>query len=82
MNAEFLERFIEVAEKDGAYTTKKARPNMDERAFLGAAIENEAHTEIYAVVSAVSNGTEITVVAGPYTLTYTIATGAIAVAKE
>ena len=90
MNAEFLEKYIVVSSKttgEGAqavttYSVPKARKGMDAIAFLDAIVITEDKTEAYAVVSAVSDGTEVEIVAGPYTLTYAIATGQFTVAKE
>ena len=90
MNAEFLEKYIVISsETTGTgqnavttYSAPKARKGMDSVAFLDAYVITADKTEAYAVVSAVSDGTEIEVVAGPYTLTYTIATGEFEVDKE
>lgn len=94
MNAEFLEKYIVVSSEttgEGAqavttYSVPKARKGMDSIAFLDAYVITEDKTEAYAVVSAVvsavSDGTEVEIVAGPYTLTYTIATGEFEVAKK
>ena len=89
MNAEFLEKYIVISSKttgEGAsatttYSSPKTRKNMDSIAFLDAYVITEDKTEAYAVVSAVSDGTEVEIVAGPYTLTYTVATGEFTVAK-
>lgn len=90
MNAEFLEKNIEISsETTGTgqdavttYSAPKTRKGMDAIAFLDVYVVTADKTEAYAVVSAVSDGTEIEVVAGPYTLTYAIATGQFTVAKE
>ena len=90
MNAEFLEKYIIISsETTGTgqdavttYSAPKARKGMDSVAFLDAYVITADKTEAYAVVSAVSDGTEIEVVAGPYTLTYTVATGEFEVDKE
>lgn len=90
MNAEFLEKNIVISSEttgEGAqavttYSAPKARKGMDAVAFLDAYVITADKTEAYAVVSAVSDGTEVEVVAGPYTLTYTIATGEFEVDKE
>ena len=90
MNAEFLEKYIVISsETTGTgqdavttYSAPKARKGMDSVAFLDAYVITADKTEAYAVVSAVSDDTEVEVVAGPYTLTYTIATGEFEVEKE
>jgi len=81
MNAEFLEKDIIVTEDDGAYAAGKRRKGMDPYAFMGVIVKTADNKEAYAIVSAVEATGTIEVVAGPYTLTYTIATGELAVTK-
>lgn len=93
MNAEFLEKYIVISSKttgEGVsavttYSTPKVRKNLAPISFIGAIVETEDHLEAYPVESAVkasAAATTIAVVAGPYTLTYTIATGEFTVAKS
>ena len=93
MNAEFLEKYIVIGSEttgEGAgatttYSTPDLRKNLAPISFIGAIVVTDDDLEAYPVESAVkasSAATTITIVAGPYTLTYTIATGKIAVTKE
>lgn len=94
MNAEFLEKYIVISsettgEGNEAVTTYSAPPtvhkNLAPISFIGAIVVTDDDLEAYPVESAVkasAAATTIAVVAGPYTLTYTIATGVFAVAKS
>ena len=93
MNAEFLEKYIVISSKttgEGAgatttYSVPKARKNLAPISFMGAIVTTDDDLEAYSVASAVkasAAATTIAIVAGPYTLTYTIATGVFTVAKE
>lgn len=93
MNAEFLEKYIVISSKTtgegaGATTTYSApavRKNLAPISFIGAIVVTDNDLEAYPVESAVkasAAATTIAVVAGPYTLTYTIATGVFTVAKS
>lgn len=92
MNAEFLEKYIVISSKttgtgQNAVTTYSApdmRKNLAPISFIGAIVVTDDDLAAYTVGSAVkasAEATTITIVAGPYTLTYTIATGKVAVAK-
>ncbi len=92
MNAEFLEKYVAISSKttgEGAqavttYSTPKARKNLAPISFIGAIVTTDDELEAYPVESAVkasAAATTIAIVAGPYTLTYTIATGEFTVAK-
>lgn len=93
MNAEFLEKDIVISSEttgEGAqavttYSTPDRRPGMDVYAFMHVVVKTADDLEAYPVESAVkasAAATTIAVVAGPFTLTYTIATGKFTVAKE
>jgi hypothetical protein len=82
MNAEFLERDIVLTEENGTYTAADRRKGMDAYAFMHVVVKTADGKEAYPVASAVAGEGTIEVVAGPYTLTYTAATGKITVAKE
>lgn len=97
MNAEFLEKYIVISSKTTTtgegqeavtvttYSTPNVRKNLAPISFIGAVVVTDDDLTAYTVESAVkasAAATTITVVAGPYTLTYTIATGGIAVAKS
>lgn len=93
MNAEFLEKYIQISsettgEGNEAVTTYSApdlRKNLAPISFIGAIVVTDDDLAAYTVVSAVkatAEATTIAIVAGPYTLTYTIATGKVAVTKE
>lgn len=90
MNAEFLEKYIVITSETETvenvatttYAAEPVRKNLAPISFIGAIVELVDHTEAYAIASAVSDGTEIEIAAGPYTLTYTIATGEFEVTKE
>lgn len=93
MNAEFLEKYIVISSETtgegvSAVTTYSApdvRKNLAPISFVGAVVVTDDDLEAYPVESAVkasAAATTIAVVAGPYTLTYTIATGKFAVAKS
>lgn len=93
MNAEFLEKYIVISSKttgEGAqavttYSTPDLRKNLAPISFIGAIVVTDDDLAAYPVESAVKASvaaTTIAIVAGPYTLTYTIATGKIAVTKE
>jgi hypothetical protein len=88
MNAEFLEKYIvissETKNSTTTYSTPDVRKNLAPISFVGAIVATDDDLEAYPVESAVkasAAATTIAVVAGPYTLTYTIATGKISVAK-
>lgn len=82
MNAEFLERDVVLTRKNGTYTAVDRRPGMDAYAFMHVVVKTVDGKEAYPVASAVAGEGTIEVVAGPYTLTYTAATGKITVVKE
>lgn len=93
MNAEFLEKYIVISsettgegnEAVTTYSAPKARKNLAPISFVGAIVVTDDELEAYPVESAVkasAAATTIAIVAGPYTLTYTIATGVFAVAKS
>ena len=93
MNAEFLEKYIIVSSKTTGegqqavttYSTPDVRKNLAPISFIGAIVVTDDDLTAYTVESAVkasAAATTITVVAGPYTLTYTIATGKFTVAKS
>lgn len=93
MNAEFLEKYIVISsettgeglEAVTTYSAPKARKNLAPISFVGAVVVTDDDLEAYPVESAVkasAAATTIAIVAGPYTLTYTIATGVFAVAKS
>lgn len=93
MNAEFLEKYITISSKttgEGVnavttYSAPKARKNLAPISFVGAIVTTDDDLVAYPVESAVkasAAATTIAIVAGPYTLTYTIATGEFTVAKE
>lgn len=93
MNAEFLEKYIIVSSKTTGegqqavttYSTPNVRKNLAPISFIGAVVVTDDDLTAYPVESAVkasAAATTIAVVAGPYTLTYTIATGVFAVAKS
>lgn len=93
MNAEFIEKYITIGSKttgEGVnavttYSAPKARKNLAPISFVGAIVVTDDELEAYPVESAVKASeaaTTIAIVAGPYTLTYTIATGVFTVAKE
>lgn len=90
MNAEFLEKDVVISSEttgEGAqavttYTAAARRPGMDAYAFMNVVVKTADGKEAYPVASAVAGEGTIAIVAGPYTLTYTTATGKITVAKE
>ena len=93
MNAEFLEKYIVISSKTTGegqqavttYSTPDVRKNLAPISFIGAVVVSDDDLTAYPVESAVkasAAATTIAVVAGPYTLTYTIATGVFAVAKS
>jgi len=93
MNAEFLEKYIVISSKTTGegqqavttYSTPNVRKNLAPISFIGAVVVTDDDLTAYPVESAVkasAAATTIAVVAGPYTLTYTIATGVFAVAKS
>ena len=93
MNAEFLEKYIVISSKttgEGAqavtaYSTHDLRKNLAPISFIGAIVVTDDDLAAYPVESAEkasAAATTIAIVAGPYTLTYTIATGKVAVTKE
>lgn len=89
MNAEFLEKYLVVSSETKnnttTYSVPKARKNLAPISFVGAFVVTADELEAYPVESAVkasAAATTIAIVAGPYTLTYTIATGAFTVAKS
>ena len=93
MNAEFLEKYIVISSKTTGegqqavttYSTPDVRKNLAPISFIGAVVVSNDDLTAYPVGSAVkasAAATTIAVVAGPYTLTYTIATGKFAVAKS
>jgi len=93
MNAEFLEKYIIVSSKTTGegqqavttYSTPNVRKNLAPISFIGAVVVSDDDLTAYPVESAVkasAAATTIAVVAGPYTLTYTIATGKFTVAKS
>jgi len=93
MNAEFLEKYIVISSKTTGegqqavttYSTPNVRKNLAPISFIGAVVVSDDDLTAYPVESAVkasAAATTIAVVAGPYTLTYTIATGAFTVAKS
>ena len=93
MNAEFLEKYIVISSRTTGegqqavttYSTPDVRKNLAPISFIGAVVVSDDDLTAYPVESAVkasAAATTITVVAGDYTLTYTIATGNIAVAKS
>jgi hypothetical protein len=93
MNAEFLEKYLTISSKttgEGAgatttYSVPKVRKNLAPISFVGAIVATDDELEAYPVESAVkasAAATTIAIVAGPFTLTYTIATGEFTVAKE
>lgn len=88
MNAEFLEKYLVVSSETKnsttTYSVPTARKNLAPISFVGAFVVTDDELEAYPVESAVkasAAATTIAVVAGPYTLTYTIATGEFTVAK-
>jgi hypothetical protein len=92
MNAEFLEKYIVISSEttgEGAgatttYSVPKVRKNLAPISFVGAIVATDDELEAYPVESAVkasAAATTIAIVAGPFTLTYTIATGEFTVAK-
>lgn len=88
MNAEFLEKYIvissETKNSTTTYSAPAVRKNLAPISFVGAIVATDDELEAYPVESAVkasAAATTIAIVAGPYTLTYTIATGAFTVAK-
>lgn len=92
MNAEFLEKYLVISsettgtgnEAVTTYSCPDVRKNLAPISFIGSIIETEDHLAAYPVESAVkasAAATTIAVVGGPYTLTYTIATGKFTVAK-
>lgn len=92
MNAEFLEKYIVVSSKTTGegqdavttYSTPDLRKNLAPISFIGAIVVTNDDLAAYTVGSAVKasgEATTIAIVAGPYTLTYTIATGKVAVVK-
>lgn len=93
MNAEFLEKYIVISSEttgEGVnavttYSAPKARKNLAPISFIGAVVVTDDDLTAYPVESAVkasAAAATITVVAGPYTLTYTIATGEFTVEKD
>ena len=93
MNAEFLEKYIVISSKTTGegqqavttYSTPGVRKNLAPISFIGAVVVSDDDLTAYPVESAVkasAAATTIAIVAGPYTLTYTIATGVFAVAKS
>lgn len=90
MNAEFLEKYIVISsettgegqEAVTTYSTPDLRKNLAPISFIGAIVETADHAEAHAVKDAVAATGTIEVVAGPFTLVYTIATGKVAVTKE
>lgn len=89
MNAEFLEKYLVVSSKTEnnttTYSVPAVRKNLAPISFVGAFVVTADELEAYPVESAVkasAAATTIAIVAGPYTLTYTIATGAFTVAKS
>jgi len=93
MNAEFLEKYLIVSsettgegqEAVTTYSVPAVRKNLAPISFVGAIVATDDELEAYPVESAVkasAAATTIAIVAGPYTLTYTIATGVFAVAKS
>ena len=93
MNAEFLEKYIVISSRTTGegqqavttYSTPDVRKNLAPISFIGAVVVSDDDLTAYPVESAVkasAAATTIAVVAGPYTLTYTIATGVFAVAKS
>lgn len=89
MNAEFLEKYLVVSsETEGnatTYSVPAVRKNLAPISFVGAIVATDDELEAYPVESAVkasAAATTIAIVAGPYTLTYTIATGVFTVAKS
>jgi hypothetical protein len=93
MNVEFLEKYLVISSKttgEGAgatttYSVPKVRKNLAPISFVGAIVATDDELEAYPVESAVkasAAATTIAIVAGPFTLTYTIATGEFTVAKE
>lgn len=89
MNAEFLEKYLVISSetKNNAttYSVPAVRKNLAPISFVGAIVATDDELEAYPVESAVkasAAATTIAIVAGPYTLTYTIATGAFTVAKS
>jgi hypothetical protein len=92
MNAEFLEKYIVISSKTTGegqqavttYSTPDFRKNLAPISFIGAIVVTDDDLTACPVESAVkasAAATTIAVVAGPYTLTHTIATGKIAVSK-
>lgn len=93
MNAEFLEKYIVISSETTGegqqavttYSTPNLRKNLAPISFIGAVVVTGDDLTAYTVESAVKASAAaitITVVAGPYALTYTIATGVVAVAKS
>ena len=93
MNAEFLEKYLVIkATTTGTgnnavttYSVPDVRKNLAPISFIGAVVVTDDDLAAYPVESAVkasAAATTITIVAGPYTLTYTIATGKFTVAKS
>lgn len=93
MNAEFLEKYIVISsettgegqEAVTTYSTPDVRKNLAPISFIGAIVVAAHGRAVYPVESAIKASDAapvITIVAGSYTLTYTIATGKFAVAKS
>ena len=93
MNAEFLEKYIVISSRTTGegqqavttYSTPDVRKNLAPISFIGAVVVSDDDLTAYPVESAVkasAAATTIAVVAGPYTRTYTIAAGVVAVAKS
>lgn len=89
MNAEFLEKYLVISSKTEGnattYSVPAVRKNLAPISFVGAIVATDDELEAYPVESAVKASvaaTTIAIAAGPYTLTYTIATGVFTVAKS